>query len=290
MTLNLLGAKAVPLPTLPEDGFSPSVKRCRELITQRTKAISLVTPNNPTGAIYSPKLLSEFAALAAEKSIVLIVDETYRDFLVSGEPPHSLFSSSAPKPWRNHVIHLFSFSKSYCLPGHRLGAIAASPILLDRMKSILDAFQICPPRPIQIALAPLLPSLRGFLKQNAHDINQLHALFKACLPQGWTVGAQGGYFAFVRHPFKKIKARDVSRRLAEEAGLVILPSTFFHMEVRDESEDDLKVDWMAVEQDYNVEEHERWLRFSVASANDTKVRSVCERLSTVRGSFFWETD
>ena len=148
MALNLLGIKAIPLKTRPENGFSPSVDLSRTLVGPKTKAIVLVTPNNPTGATYSPALIAAFSSLAQEKNLALIIDETYRDLMVTGSPPHMLFSTSAaPHSWRSTFIHLFSFSKSYCLPGHRLGAIAASPQLLASIKSILDTLQICPPPP-----------------------------------------------------------------------------------------------------------------------------------------------
>jgi aspartate/methionine/tyrosine aminotransferase len=291
MALNLLGMKAFPLKTRPEDGFMPSVDACRTLIGPKTKAIVLVTPNNPTGATYSPTLIAAFATLAREKNLALIIDETYRDF-ITGSPPHTLFSSStAPHPWRSTFIHLFSFSKSYCLPGHRLGAIAASPQLLASIKSILDTLQICPPRPIQLALAPLLPSLRSFVTDTAKQLHSRHSLFKTNLPRRWRVGAQGGYFAFVRHPFPRVKAEEVSKRLAEELGVVTLPSIFFSEETRRRNDVVVDavavVDWALSEQAGEVEEDDRWIRFSVANVDDEKVEKVCERLGESENIFGW---
>lgn len=97
-----------------------------------------------TGAIFSPELLSSFAILAKERGIALVIDETYRDLIPSGQP-HKLFTpfaSSTDWEWRANFIHLFSFSKSYCVPGHRLGAIVASPILLDHVNTVLDCMQV----------------------------------------------------------------------------------------------------------------------------------------------------
>jgi len=259
----------------------------------KTKAVVLVTPNNPTGATYSPALIAAFADLAREKSIALIIDEIYRDFLLTGSPPHTPFSSStAPHPWRSTFIHLCSLSTSYCLPGHRLGAIVASPQLLSSIKPILDTLQIYPPRPIQLALAPLLPSLRSFITDTAKQLRNRHALFKASLPHRWRVGAQGGYFAFVRHPFPHVKAEDVSKRLAEELGVVTLPSIFFSQEARREIDANvdtnvLAVDWAVLEQAKEVEEDDRWIRFSVANVDDEKVKNVCERLSESESVFGW---
>ncbi|KAF8167165.1 pyridoxal phosphate-dependent transferase [Crassisporium funariophilum] len=287
MALNLLGVKAIGLPTHPEDGFMPSVERCAELVTSKTKAIVLVSPNNPTGAIYPPSLIASFLNLAREKNIALIIDETYRDFITTSSAPHHLFSSTnSSQPWRHTFIHLFSFSKSYCLPGHRLGAIVASPALLNSIKTILDTLQICPPRPVQMALAPLLPSLRGFLEANRNAISKRHKLFKTQLPKRWRIGAQGGFFAFVRHPFTGVVAWDVCRRLAVEGGVLTLPASFFRAEKPEVKED--VWDWPTVERNGEpLLEEDRWIRFSVANVDDEKVKRVCERLGECEEVFGW---
>ncbi|MBN8211258.1 aminotransferase class I/II-fold pyridoxal phosphate-dependent enzyme, partial [Bacillus sp. NTK071] len=85
----------------------------------RTKAITLVSPNNPGGVEYPPELLAAFADLARRHGIALIVDETYRDFHTQDGPPHGLF---ADPDWDDTFIHLYSFSKAYRLTGHRVGA------------------------------------------------------------------------------------------------------------------------------------------------------------------------
>lgn len=105
MSLEQLGLSLVPLPCYAPD-FLPSPKDCIDLISDRTRAIVLVSPNNPTGAIYPRELISRFAVLAQAKNIALILDETYRDF-VDG-PPHHLFAKT---DWPAYLIHLFSFSK-----------------------------------------------------------------------------------------------------------------------------------------------------------------------------------
>ncbi len=145
MALNLLGMKVVALKTRPEEGFTPSVNSCRELITSKTRAIVLVTPNNPTGATYSPPLIASFAALAHENNLALIVDETYRDFITTGLPPHNLFSPDAAYPLAKTPLSIsFPFRNHTVYPGHRLGAIVASPIFLESVRSVLDTLQICP--------------------------------------------------------------------------------------------------------------------------------------------------
>lgn len=270
----MLGIKPTELPTLPEDGFLPSVEKAKSLITPRTKAIALVSPNNPTGAVYPPSLIASFFSLAQESRIALIIDETYRDFVTTGQPPHALFSPEVE--WRSTLIHLFSFSKSYCMPGHRLGAIVASPEVLSSTKKVLDCLQICAPRPVQMALASMLGTegVRGFVKDNASVIAKRHELFRQLLPRGWEIGSQGGYFAFVRHPWEGMESEEVCRRLAEEVGVVTLPAAFFtsSKEASGEGEE------VQQEQGENQADYGQWIRFSVGNVDDESVKKVCERL------------
>jgi len=238
MTLTMLGITPVALKTLPDKGFHPDLSECDRLITPKTKAIVLVTPNNPTGAIYPPSLIASFANLARSRGVALVIDETYRDFLSPESlPPHHLFSASpleTPRAilssdwaWRESLIHLFSFSKSYCIPGHRVGLVCASPVLMPSLNIALDNIQICAPRPPQLALASVLPTLRPFVREINEALASRHTLFASLLPPKWKIGAQGGYYAFVRHPFVGISAMKVCQRLAEEIGVLCLPAGFF---------------------------------------------------------------
>jgi aspartate/methionine/tyrosine aminotransferase len=95
-----------------------------------------------------------------------------------------------------------------------------------------------------------------------------HELFRKKLPKSWKIGAQGGYYAFVRHPFVGIDSRTVSQRLAEQIGVITLPSVFFSDGV----------------------EPDRWIRFSVANVDDEKVLKVCERLAETENTFEWDVE
>jgi len=105
MVLRQLSITLIPLPCSPPS-FLPSVATARSLVTPKTRAIVLVSPNNPTGAIYPKELLREFAELAKESGVALVLDETYREF-VEGRP-HDLFEETE---WMKYLVHLFSFSK-----------------------------------------------------------------------------------------------------------------------------------------------------------------------------------
>ena len=133
MWLDMAGVNAVPLKTSAD--LLPDPERAKALITSRTKAIALVSPNNPGGVEYSAELLSAFRDLCRTAGIKLILDETYRDFHSQTGAPHSIFTDP---DWDDTLIHLYSFSKAYRLTGHRVGALVAAPSLLAEVEKFLD--------------------------------------------------------------------------------------------------------------------------------------------------------
>ncbi len=227
MALRMLGIEARVLPVAPEAGFVPDAQVAARLIDAKVRAIALVSPNNPTGAVYPPATFQAFARLCRDRGIWLVLDETYRDFLPAGAGrPHDLFADPA---WRDTVIGLYSFSKAYAMPGHRLGAITASRPVLDEVEKALDTVQICPPRPGQQALAWGIGALGHWREQNRAELNLRGEAFRAAFKglNAWRVESVGAYFAFVRHPFPGRPAREVAEQLAVERGVLALPGVYF---------------------------------------------------------------
>lgn len=227
MTLTMLGIEARPLPCAPASGFVPDVATAEALIDARTRAIVLVTPNNPTGAVYPPATIAAFAELCARRGLWLVLDETYRDFLPPGvATPHQVFSTSG---WQDSVIGLYSFSKAYAVPGWRLGAITAGEAVLAQIGKVLDCVQISPVRAGQAAIAWGVEGIRGWREHNRAEINARAVLFRQTMAplEGWRVLSAGAYFAYVAHPFAGTDAADVSRALARRCGVLALPGPYF---------------------------------------------------------------
>jgi aspartate/methionine/tyrosine aminotransferase len=129
MWLDMSGIRTVPLSQ--GAGLLPDPEEAARLVTERTRAIVLVTPNNPGGVEYPADLVRAFRDLARARGLALILDETYRDFDARTGAPHDLF---ADPDWAEVLIHLYSFSKAYRLTGHRVGAIIASAARLARSR------------------------------------------------------------------------------------------------------------------------------------------------------------
>ncbi|MEP3431539.1 MAG: aminotransferase [Roseibium sp.] len=226
MTLDMLGIEARPLPLRAETGFIPDVAEAASLIDDTVRAIVLVTPNNPTGSIYSPEVIASFLNLAHAKGIRLIIDETYRDFRPGIGPPHGLYSD--PR-WRDTLISLYSFSKSYAIPGHRLGALIASEPILGEIGKALDCIQICPTRAAQMALPWAMETLGSWRQETNSEIAKRALAFRLAFAHhpSWIIDQIGAYFAYIRHPFAGIPAAEVAKRLAKECGLLALPGSYF---------------------------------------------------------------
>jgi aspartate/methionine/tyrosine aminotransferase len=226
MALEALGIPCRVLPCRAEDGFLPDPALAASLM-EGVRAIVLVTPNNPTGATYSPELIAQFAKLCWDRGAWLVLDETYRDFIPEAAgAPHGLFQDAA---WRDHVVHLYSFSKAYCVPGHRIGAIAAGAGFQRELAKAIDTVQICPPRAAQIALASAVEGLRDWRAGNRAIMAARAEAFRAAMAplNAWRIDALGTYFAYLRLPDGLADAEATAEMLAVERGLLGLPGSFF---------------------------------------------------------------
>lgn len=226
MWLDMAGAQAVPLAC--GDDLLPDPAAAAACITPRTRALVLVTPNNPTGVEYPDGLITAFFDLARAHGIALIVDETYRDFHASPDIPHSLFQRDS---WDDTLIHLYSFSKAYRLTGHRTGALIASPARLAEVEKFLDTVTICPAQVGQHAALWGMRNLDQWLAGERDEILARRAAITANMPmlaaEGWQLRGLGGYFAYLHHPFA-LSSADLAPLLVREAGVLCLPGTMFY--------------------------------------------------------------
>ena len=158
-----LGARAVYYRTDPSNGWQPDLEHIASLISPRTRALVVIDPNNPTGAVYSPECRRALIELAERHSFVLISDEGYTDLAYDGPvPPLGSYSPDAP------IISFSSLSKAYLAPGWRAGwlAVGSSPRLdgvLQAIKDMADG-RICSVGPMQFAVAAALNGDRSHQK------------------------------------------------------------------------------------------------------------------------------
>lgn len=255
MWLEIQGVTPIHLPFRHDRAGVPDPEEAAAMLTPETKAIVLVSPSNPTGAVYPPSVIREFRELAAQRGIALVVDETYRDFLDDREgPPHDLINGDS---WDETLVQLYSFSKTFSLTGYRVGAVTASARVIAAIGKVMDTVQICTPHLSQEAA---LKGLRSCLPW-AGEKRALLAGREAALREvfrdedlGYELISAGGYFAYIRHPFAKRSAKEVARSLADQQNVLCLPGSFFGPG------------------------QERFLRFAFANADEADIELLGDRL------------
>lgn len=225
MWLDMIGVHTTPLPAGAE--LLPDPDEAARRITPRTRAIVLVTPNNPGGVEYPADLVRAFYMLAKERGLALVIDGTYRDFDARSGAPHDLFTDP---DWADTLIQLYSFSKAYRLTGHRVGAMVAGPDRLAEAEKFLDSVTICPNQLGQIAALWGMRNLGQWLAGERAEILDrraaIHDNMPAITEQGWELMGCGAYFAYLRHPFA-MASDELARKLVQEAGILLLPGTMF---------------------------------------------------------------
>lgn len=223
MWLDMGGIRAVPLSC--GQGMVPDPQAAAALVTPRTRALVLVSPNNPSGAEYPAEVVRAFFDLARARGLALILDETYRDFDSRQGAPHDLF---ADPDWGGTLIQLYSFSKAYRLTGHRVGALVAGAERQAEVEKVLDTLAICAPQLGQIGALWGMRNLGDWLAdERAEILRRREAMARAMAGlDGWRLKGCGAYFAWAEHPFAESSAT-LAPRLVREAGVLLLPGTMF---------------------------------------------------------------
>ena len=221
-TLDMLGIGTRTVDVDPANGFLPDIDAVRAALPG-AKAFAIVSPNNPTGAVYPAALLDKIFAACREAGVWLILDETYRDFTGTR---HSLLDQDG---WQETLIQLYSFSKSFCIPGHRLGAVVAGESVIEGIAKVMDNLQICAPRAVQHAVAKAIEPLAVWRADNRAEINRRADALLETMAEvpSWEISALGAYFAYVKHPFKGRGSEEIAQGLAEQVGVSCLPGAFF---------------------------------------------------------------
>jgi aspartate/methionine/tyrosine aminotransferase len=204
----------------------PEIDRARELISKKTKAIVLVSPNNPTGTRYPENLLEGFFELCQQTGIKLIIDETYKDFLIQ-QPPHKLFDFPN---WGETLIQVYSFSKCFSLTGYRVGSVIAGKEVIKLVNKIMDTIAICAPKIAQDAALYGLQNLTSWVADKREKLARRSELFIKLFKEndlGFELVSSGAYFAYVRHLYKNKNDYDVAMELLDKENILSLPGTFF---------------------------------------------------------------
>ena len=164
--MSLMMERCKPVLVSCNEDFHLNIEKIKSAITGKTKAIVTISPNNPSGAVYTQQELLEINQLCKEHDIYHISDEAYEDFYYE---QHQHFSSASHQNTQQYTISLFSFSKGYGFAGWRIGYMVIPEHLLPAVKKIQDTILISPPVISQHAAVGALSTNSDYLqdKKNA---------------------------------------------------------------------------------------------------------------------------
>jgi alanine-synthesizing transaminase len=186
-----------------ENDWQPDLEDLAARINPRTKAILLINPNNPTGAIYSRATLERIAELARQHNLLILADEIYDKLIIDDDCEHLSIATIAPDL---PVITFNGLSKAYLVPGWRIGwAIATGPAesLADYLEAVYKLLRarLSAPHPFMHAIAPALNGPQDHLKEVRARLRRRRDLtmeWAARTPRVSLVAPRGAFYAFPR--------------------------------------------------------------------------------------------
>lgn len=198
-------------------------------ITNKTRAVVTISPNNPTGVIYSENALQQVNQICREHGIYHISDEPYEYFTYNGVKhfsPGSIFDSE------NHTISLYSLSKAYGFASWRIGYMVIPQHLLGAVKKIQDTIFICPPVISQYAALGALKTGRSYCHKYIQEIAAIREIILTYLKQleglCTIVPADGAFYFFLKVN-TNMNDFELVQRLIQEHGIAVLPGSTFGM-------------------------------------------------------------
>ncbi|MFW3146637.1 MAG: aminotransferase class I/II-fold pyridoxal phosphate-dependent enzyme [Thermoplasmatota archaeon] len=228
MTLDVLGVNFTV--SRADDGHIPLPDDISSSISERTRAVVLVSPNNPTGMSYPKSVVSEIIDICVDNDLWLISDETYEDFTYENDH-FSPGSEGGDLP----VVSLFSLSKSYGISGWRVGYAAYPEILHESMLKVQDTTVICPSRVSQSAALFCIREHPGHTARFIPYLDRNRSMlidWKRRLPQLSGPNPDGAYYSLLGYvgerPFET--SMDLARSILEMTGVLVVPSSPFGLE------------------------------------------------------------
>lgn len=223
------GGTPVPLPTSAEHEFQVTAAAIEERITDRTKAILIGYPNNPTGAVLSRERALELAALAERHDLLVISDEIY-DRLVYGDHQHVCFASLPGT--RERTVTLGGFSKDYAMTGWRIGYAAAPAPLLAAMRKVHQYTIMSAPTTGQVAAIHALQEGEPAVAEMTAAYDRRRRLIVDGLNELGlaTFEPLGAFYAFPSIEASGMDDETFAERLLNEEKVAVVPGNAFGAE------------------------------------------------------------
>lgn len=224
---NLLGAVPVTYSLKEETGFQIDFDEIRAKITPKTRAVVIVTPNNPTGGVLTEDVLKELADIAVSNDLMVLADEVYERLIYDDEKHVSIASLPGMK---ERTFTLNGMSKAYAMDGWRLGYVAAPESYIVTMNKFHQHNTTCAPSFVQVAAAAALTEEGDEVNEMVKEykrrrdcavkaINEIPGLSCRC--------PKGAFYIFINCKALNRSCEELADYFLEEAKIALVPGNVF---------------------------------------------------------------
>jgi aspartate aminotransferase len=222
------------IPVSVDDGYQPSGEQLKEAVSKKTKAMMILSPDNPTGRILNVEFVKTLVDLAQDYDFWIISDDIYKHIVYEGE---HVWISRFPGA-KEHTITVCSFSKEAGVPGLRLGYTFAPAEVIDSMEKMQQYSTLAPETVGQFALVKFLDEnmKEAYIKdavipQYLRKRDLMGKLLERELPLAKTVRPKGAFYYFVdMRPYlskMRMTEEEFTTRLLKEKSVATIPRRFF---------------------------------------------------------------
>ena len=226
--VRLVGGKPVLVPTRAEDEFKLTVEELEARVTDKTKALLIGYPNNPTGTVMDKESLLEIAKFAEKHDLVVISDEIYCDLTYEGE--HICFASLPEMEERTIVMN--GFSKSYAMTGLRVGYICGPKAILESIYKVHQYEILCASVTSQYGAITALKECETDVKNMFNEyVSRRELVYRALVDMGLSVfKPKGAFYIFPDISCTGMNDEEFCDKLLHEEKVAMIPGTCFGLQ------------------------------------------------------------
>ncbi len=224
--IDTLNGKPISIQLKPEENFEYDLDKVKKQITDKTTLLILNSPSNPTGTVFSKKKLEEIADFARDNCLIVLSDEAYEKFVYDGERHISIGSLNGME---SHVVSIFSFSKTYAMPGFRVGYAAGPKDIIEAMTRLKLGSTLSTPTVSQLAAKYALESSQASVSHMLKEYTRRRTLiYKRVREIGFECQKpKGAFYLFPSIKNFGLSSVEFSKFLLEKAKVLVVPGTEF---------------------------------------------------------------
>ena len=225
MAIHIADCKAVCVPT--DENYQLRHDAIEQVVTDRTRAIVTISPNNPSGAVYPEDSLRRVNELCRRRGIYHISDEAY-EYFTYDDAKH--FSPGSIEGSASHTISLYSLSKAYGFASWRIGWMVVPERLFEPIRKIQDTILICPPVVSQWAAVGAMSAGREYCQDKLRETREIRQLVLSRLSEIQdliTVPRADGAFYLLLRVHREMEPMALVRRLIEKHQVAVIPGSTF---------------------------------------------------------------